>query len=174
MARSILVVAFLLSCGGAWAAPGDRLILDREYFQAAHDEIGKAKKSIHLISFLFLVYDKANSQTDQLLEDLIQAKKKGVKVSVILEYPKPYRGKEQPVQNRKVYERLKNAGVDVLYDDPLRTTHSKVLVIDEETVILGSHNYTYSGLGDNHEVSVLLKDKEKAKHLIEYFTRIKK
>jgi len=60
----------------------------------------------------------------------------------------------------------------VRFDKPERTTHSKVLIIDKETIIAGSHNYSFSGLKYNNETSLLLKDREKAEMLIGYFRQI--
>jgi phosphatidylserine/phosphatidylglycerophosphate/cardiolipin synthase-like enzyme len=80
--------------------------------------------------------------------------------------------KEEGPENQKAYEKLREAGIDVRFDSAERTTHSKILIIDEETVIAGSHNYTFDGLKYNNEASLLLKDKEKAKRLIRYFRQI--
>jgi len=46
------------------------------------------------------------------------------------------------------------------------------LVVDREIIIVGSHNYSFDGLKYNNETSVLIRDRDKAKELIEYFERI--
>ncbi|MBU0693687.1 MAG: phospholipase, partial [Candidatus Omnitrophica bacterium] len=85
---------------------------------------------------------------------------------------KPEYMDEEGPTNQKVYEKLKTAGIDVRFDKPERTTHSKVLVIDKETIIAGSHNYSFSGLKYNNETSLLMRDRAKAKRLIKYFEQI--
>ena len=140
----VLALSSLLGC----AATGLRseLILNDEYFEVAHREIQNAKESIYLISYLFLVYDYEGAYSNRLLDDLIDAHKRGVKVHVILDYPKPeYMGEEGP-KNQQVYEKLKEAGIDVQFDSPEKRTHNKVLVVDREIIIVGSHNYSFDGL----------------------------
>jgi phosphatidylserine/phosphatidylglycerophosphate/cardiolipin synthase-like enzyme len=63
--------------------------------------------------------------------------------------------------------------VTVIYDSPSQTTHTKVLIIDDERVLLGSTNWTYSALSNNNEVSVLIRSKEIAKELTAYFNKVK-
>lgn len=137
------------------------LILNDEYFHVAHREIQNAKESIYLVVYLFLVYDYQDAYSNRLLEDLIKAHERGVGVHVILEYPKPEYMDEEGLANQKVYEKLKVAGIDVRFDKPEITTHSKVLIIDEETIIAGSHNYSFSGLKYNNETSLLMRDRAK-------------
>ena len=165
-----LVLSSLLGC--ATTGLRSELILNDEYFEVAHSQIQKAKESIYLIAYLFLVYDYQDAYSNRLLDDLIDAHKRGVKVHVILDYPKPeYMGEEGP-KNQQVYEKLKEAGIDVQFDSPEKRTHNKVLVVDREIIIVGSHNYSFDGLKYNNETSLLLRDREKAKRLIEYFEGI--
>ena len=168
----LLLIIGTLFLGCATTGLQSELILNDEYFQAAHIEIQNAKESIYLIAYLFLLYDYQGAYSNRLLEDLIEAHKKGIDVHVVLEYPKPEYMDEEGPANQKVYEKLKTAGIDVRFDKPERTTHSKVLIIDEETIIAGSHNYSFDGLKYNNEISLLLKDREKAERLIRYFRQI--
>ena len=176
MRRWTLLVLFLLIgttfLGCATTGVQSELILNDEYFQVAHREIQNAKESIYLVAYLFLVYDYQDAYSNRLLEDLIKAHERDVDIHVILEYPKPEYMDEEGPANQKVYEKLKAAGIDVRYDKPEITTHSKVLIIDEETIIAGSHNYSFNGLKYNNETSLLLKDREKAERLIRYFRQI--
>lgn len=119
-----------------------------------------------------MLYDYQDAYSNRLLKDLIEAHETGVDVHVILEYPKPEYTKEEGPKNQKAYEKLKEAGIDVRFDSAGRTTHGKVLIIDEETIIVGSHNYSFDGMRYNNEASVLLKDRNKANRLIEYFKGI--
>ncbi|MFH1856985.1 MAG: phospholipase D-like domain-containing protein [Candidatus Omnitrophota bacterium] len=148
------------------------LILNDDYFHVAHREIQNADESIYLIAYLFIIYDYQGAYSNRLLKDIIEAKNRGVDVRVVLEYPKPDQINEEGPVNQKVYEELTSAGIDTRFDSAEKTTHSKVLVIDRETIIIGSHNYSFGGLKYNNETSLLIKDKTKAKKLIEYFEQI--
>jgi phosphatidylserine/phosphatidylglycerophosphate/cardiolipin synthase-like enzyme len=64
--------------------------------------------------------------------------------------------------------------VDVIFDTEQITTHSKLLIIDEKIVVIGSTNWTYNALTANHESSVVFKSRETARELMEFFEKIKK
>jgi cardiolipin synthase len=98
----------------------------------------------------------------QLVLDLINAHKRGVKVKVIFDQNVKFweKGKERNVIEKKseyAYELLSENGVPVFYDNENRVTHNKVLIIDKYITIIGSTNWTYSALRKNHEASVMIK-----------------
>ena len=170
----IVLAACAAFAGSASPKPETVLLLNESYFEAAHREIESAKESIHLIMYRYLYYKrKSLSYPNRLFADLEAAHKRGVPVRVILDAPKlKYMPKAGP-ENREVYQRLKDAGIDVKYDSTGTTTHAKVLVVDGRTVILGSHNYTDSGMKYNNEASLLLRDPKIAGELISYFGEIR-
>jgi len=47
------------------------------------------------------------------------------------------------------------------------------MVVDGHLVLLGSTNWTFSALSNNNEASVLIRSKEVAKELLDYFNRVK-
>lgn len=159
-------------CATTGSTSQSKLILNEEYFQVAHGEIQNAKESIYLIAYLFLLYDYQDAYPNRILKDLIDAQKRGVSVHVVLDYPKPEYTDDQGPKNQEAYEKLKDAGIDVRFDSPEKRTHNKVLVIDKETIIVGSHNYSFDALRYNNETSLLLRDRDKARALIEYFGQI--
>ena len=68
---------------------------------------------------------------------------------------------------------LSDGGVEVIYDSPFKTTHTKFMVVDNKLILLGSANWTFYALTNNNEVSVLIRSKEVAMELIDYFNRVK-
>jgi phosphatidylserine/phosphatidylglycerophosphate/cardiolipin synthase-like enzyme len=76
-------------------------------------------------------------------------------------------------RNRQTGKILSDGGVKVIYDSLSKTNHAKWMVVDGESTLLGSTNWTYYALTNNHEVSVLIQSKEVAKELIDYFNRVK-
>lgn len=141
-------------------------LVDAGYFPAVHETMLGAKKSIFCVMYLAqLSPGHPMGWESMLLRDLINASKRGLEVKVILE--------DNPeIQNKYAYDFLKGAGVPVFYDMPERNTHCKFIVVDEETTVIGSTNWTYAGLRLNHEASVLIRSKEVAKAFKEAFDRI--
>jgi phosphatidylserine/phosphatidylglycerophosphate/cardiolipin synthase-like enzyme len=149
-----------------------RLVTNEQYFQVARDLIKDAKHSLRVMMFEMTYYkNRASSPTNVLMQELISARKRGVKVEVILEMKE---GEDRTTKNnRQSGKILSDGGVTVIYDSPSQTTHTKVLIADDQLVLLGSTNWTYSALTNNNEVSVLIRSKEIAKELIAYFNKVK-
>ncbi len=156
------------------------LLIDEEYFPKVHKALTNAKKSILCVMFMAKLDPKHMGGDEyQLVLDLIGAHKRGVKVSVIFDQNIKFweKGKKSNVIEKKsdyAYELLSRSGVPVFYDNEKRVTHSKVLVIDKYTTIIGSTNWTYSALRKNHEASVMIKSKSVARAFERKLERIEK
>jgi cardiolipin synthase len=156
-----------LLCGikPVYSLPADDVIplVDAEYYLAVHKALANAKESILCVMFMAKLDSKHTGGDEyQLVLDLINAHKRGVKVQVIFGQNVKFweKGKERNVIEKKseyAYELLSKNGVPVFYDNENRVTHSKILVIGEYVTILGSTNWTYSALRKNHEASVMIK-----------------
>jgi phosphatidylserine/phosphatidylglycerophosphate/cardiolipin synthase-like enzyme len=117
-------------------------------------------------------YDQhSNTPSNLLVKELINAKKRAIKVEVILDARE---GEDRTTKrNRHTGKILSDGGVEVIFDPLIKTTHAKSMVVDGRLTLLGSTNWTYYALSNNNEVSVLIQSKELAKALIEYFNRVK-
>jgi len=134
--------------------------------------IRESKESIYVMMFEMGYYDnRPNTPSNLLIKDLIEAKKRGIKVEVILEVRE---GEDRTTKrNRQTGRILSQGGVEVVFDSLTKTTHAKVMVVDRRLALVGSTNWTYYALTNNHEVSVLIRSKEVAKETIDYFNRVK-
>ncbi len=161
------------ACPKALPAEDVQLVLDEQYFQVSKRLIKEAKSTIYVMMFEMGYYDKyPNTPSNLLIKELIEAKKRGVNVEVILEIRE---GRDRTSErNRHTGKILSEAGVKVFYDTPLKTTHAKCMVVDGVFCLIGSTNWTFYALTDNNEVSVLIKSKSLAKALIDYFNQVKK
>lgn len=173
----ILLILFPLSTFYAqhsFSLPAEdvQLVLNDQYFQVARKMIQEAKHSIQVMMFEMGYYDEhPNTPSNLLIKELISAKKRGVKVEVILEVKE---GEDRTTErNRHTGEILSEAGVDVIYDSLSKTTHAKLMVVDGRLSLLGSTNWTYYALTNNNETSVLVRSKEVAKAFGDYFTQVK-
>ncbi|MDD5242873.1 MAG: phospholipase D family protein [Syntrophorhabdaceae bacterium] len=88
---------------------------------------------------------------------LVKAQKRGVDVGVILD-----KG-EQKNRQYKTAKTLSKGGVSVYIDDKHTNSHNKIMIIDRETVITGSFNYTYPAESKNAENILIIKSGELAK-----------
>ncbi len=93
----------------------------------------------------------AEHPTHELIDALIAAQARGVQVQVLLDRDRasdPYRS---TVINRRAALHLAAGGVAVREDSAERLLHSKFLLFDDHTVVLGSHNWSagsYFGFDD--------------------------
>ena len=86
---------------------------------------------------------------------LVEAHRRGVKVSVLLDTT-------QRNGNYSHATFLQNAGIETRIDDRHSRAHNKLMVIDEETVITGSFNFTKEAEDRNAENLVIIWGKELA------------
>ncbi len=150
------------------------------YFPKVIDALRNAKSSIDVSMFL-INFDPGgkNSHVNRLVEELVNARKRGVKVRVILDQnidfsdwdAKARRWKREG-KNDAVFVYLKKQGIEVYYDNLYVTMHGKAVVIDGETVILGSTNWTESSLMRNWENSCLIKSRDFAGEFLKNFSKI--
>jgi phosphatidylserine/phosphatidylglycerophosphate/cardiolipin synthase-like enzyme len=168
----LLLSTFHLPHSFALPVEDVQLVTDAQYFQTAKKMIQEAKVSIQVMMFEMRYYDEhPNTPSNVLIKELIDAKKRGVKVEAILEVREDE--DRTTKSNRVTGKMLSEGGVEVIYDPLFKTTHAKLMVVDSHLTLLGSTNWTYYALTSNNEVSVLIRSKEVAKALLEYFNRVK-
>ena len=167
--RRLLVAVIILSLlftQSAFAA--EKLLFGKDYFTTLHKALEEAKDSIYVAMYIISLPSggDANNPVSMLVDDLIEAKKRGVYVKVVLDDTKfnvNYLG----------FRRLKEAGVDIGLDSPGKLMHGKGIVIDKRLVFIGSTNWTRASIYDNHEFTVLLDSPDVAERLIGYISGIK-
>ncbi len=167
-----LLFAFCLPLSFGLPAEDVQVVVNAQYFQVAKKMIHEAKHSVQVMMFEMGYYDEhPDTPSNLLIKELIVAKKRGVKVEVILEVKEEE--DRATKRNRHTGRILSDGGVEVIYDAPLKTTHAKFMVVDGGLVLLGSANWTYYALTDNNEASVLIRSREVARTLIGYFNQVK-
>ena len=169
---TLSLLTFHISQSLGLPAEDVQLVTDAQYFQVAQKIIKEAKVSVHVIMFEMDYNDqRPNTPSNLLVKELINAKKRGAKVEVILEIRE---GEDRTTKrNRHTGKILSEGGVEVIFDPLFKTTHAKSVVVDGRLTLLGSTNWTYSALTNNHEVAVLVQSKELTKALIDYFNQVK-
>jgi phosphatidylserine/phosphatidylglycerophosphate/cardiolipin synthase-like enzyme len=143
------------------------LLINREYGAALLAGLREARSSIIVSCYLFKITKIPDNQPRRIADELIHARQRGVAVTVILEQS----GDESDFlnrENRSTARLLSRNGITVRFDSLRKTSHAKVVVIDERFVFLGSHNLTHSALSRNNELSVLIDSPEMARQIKTY------
>jgi phosphatidylserine/phosphatidylglycerophosphate/cardiolipin synthase-like enzyme len=148
------------------------LLANRDYYHALRRAIDGAKEEIVMSFFLYKTTGHSGSYPDMILEKLIAARRRGVRVEVILEAGRRDRQEDTDRQNQETAQRLTSSGIKVIMDSPDRTTHTKLVVIDRRYTFLGSHNLTAAALKYNNELSVLIESTAVAAEALLYINSL--
>jgi phosphatidylserine/phosphatidylglycerophosphate/cardiolipin synthase-like enzyme len=149
-----LLIGLLLAALPLQAQPATAAANTRVYFSPFGGCTDAVEASLLLAKSNVLV--QAYSFTSApIAKALVDAKKRGVDVEVLLD-------KSQRSEQYTSATFLANEGVPVFIDDSHRIAHNKVMVIDGETVITGSFNFTKSAEEANAENLLIIKDPQLA------------
>jgi len=86
-----------------------------------------------------------------IAKSLVDAKKRGVKVQVILD-------KSQRTEKYSSADFVQRAGIPTYIDSKHQIAHNKIMVIDGHTVLTGSFNFTKSAEEHNAENLLVIQD----------------
>ena len=121
-------------------------------------EINSAQESINFMAFSF-THDKIG----QAMRDQFQ---NGVKVGGVFD--------KNQISKYSEYDPMKKLGMSVKIDKTSGTMHHKVIIIDEETVITGSYNFSRNAEVWNSENLLIIKaNKSVARAYIDEYNRLK-
>ena len=124
--------------------------------QAIVDAIGQAKESVYVQAYSFT--------SSPIAKALLEAHKRGVTVEAVLD-------KSQKSAQYSGATFLKNEGIPVYIDAAHAIAHNKVMVIDGQTVVTGSFNFTKAAEEKNAENLLIIKDKGLARLYMDNWER---
>lgn len=135
-----------------------------EVYFSTHDDvdqrvmaaIGQARRSIRFLAFSFTHKGIADA--------MVRRASAGVNVAGVIE--------SRQNSSHSEFERLRSGGVDVLLDGNSYQMHHKVIVIDDETVITGSYNFSASATQDNDENLLIIRHAGIARQFTDEFSRV--
>ena len=110
-------------------------------------EINSAKKSIFVQAFAFT--------NKPIAKALVEAQKRGVAVYIILD-------KSNRTDKYSAADFTDHFGIDTYIDDKHAIAHNKVMIIDKETVITGSYNFTKAAENSNAENLLIIRSHDVA------------
>ena len=105
--------------------------------------VGQARRFLHIEAYIFT--------SQPILKAVIAAQTRGVKVAVILDA-----GESE--EKFSVLRSLLAARVPTWIDEAYQIAHNKIMIIDGETVITGSFNFTASAEEYNAENLLVIRD----------------
>ena len=115
-------------------------------------QIDNAKSEILLQAYSFT--------STSIAKSLLESHKRGIRVEVILD-------KSQKCQNYSSATFLANSKIPTFIDSIHAIAHNKVIIIDKNTVITGSFNFTKSAESKNAENLLIIKSDEITKLYID-------
>lgn len=156
-------------------APADgEVVIDGAYVSTVKAALDGAQSSIEVL--MFLGTSAAGTPESPgplvLVDALVAATNRGVAVRVVLDQDdggEPYRSL---FINRALVRRLQGSGIHVRLDDPRTLLHSKTVLVDDVTTVVGSHNWTARALSGTHEASVLVQSPALAERAKERFEQL--
>lgn len=136
---------------GVYFSPDDDVIMQLLHL------IQNATTSIDMLAF--------SLTSDPLGAELLQAHASGVKVRLVVE-------KDQAGNSGSEVAQLQDAGVALRMDGNPNSMHHKVILIDGDTVVTGSYNFSRSAEDFNDENVIILHNPELAADYLVEFNRI--
>jgi phosphatidylserine/phosphatidylglycerophosphate/cardiolipin synthase-like enzyme len=123
------------------------------------EKLGQARSSIHFLAFSFT--------HDNIALAMLNRASAGVPVQGVFE-------KSQAGSSYSEYNRLRMGGpkVEVYLDANSRNMHHKVIILDGETTVAGSFNFSDGADKSNDENVVIVRSKDVAKRFEEEFQRV--
>ena len=140
--------------------PKNEVILGKEFPSKVIPLIRDAQHSISILVFDWRWYpDFPDSPVQLFNQAIVQAKRRGVVVRAVLNMA-------------DIVKQLRDLGIEARKVFSKDLLHTKLLIIDGQVAIIGSHNYTQSAFGKNFEVSYVVTDTAHVAQLVEYFNII--
>ena len=134
------------------------IAIGRDFPKKVIPLIEKSKKFINIMVYDWGWYPNEIGEQIQIFNSaIVRAHNRGVKVNVI-------------VQRRLIKVILNQLGINVTQIHTGKIFHVKLMIIDNEMVIIGSHNYTKNAFNINHEASVIIQDEATIMKFQNYFS----
>ncbi|MDP2922996.1 MAG: phospholipase D-like domain-containing protein, partial [Candidatus Omnitrophota bacterium] len=132
-------------------------ISDRKYEQVLIDLLDNAKESIVVSMYGISLGFGEKNPVMLLLNDLLEARKRGVSVTMYLNTRFRDTDKsEGSFIGSPVFKELKDSGCDIYLIPSCRKLHDKLIIVDSRYVVIGSTNWSNSALRRNFESNTLI------------------
>lgn len=139
-----------------------QLLLDRAYYEDLPLLLRGASESIDVCMF-FMALGGSEHPTRKLVDTLVERAAAGCRVRVLLDRDDvgdPYGSR---LINADAARFLSENGVTVHHDKAERLLHSKLILLDDDKLVIGSHNWTAGSYLSYRDLSFLVEGKDAMK-----------
>lgn len=135
-------------------------LIGSEYPTKMIDLFNAAKKSIDIVVYDWRWYeDHIGHPVQQFNMSLVRAAQRGVRVRAV-------------INSKDLIEKLNSLKIKARQLGDKRTLHSKLVMIDDNLLIIGSHNFTRNAFTSNIETSIIVDMSEDSTRLKDFFNNI--
>lgn len=137
-----------------------KVLIGSKYADELLEKINSAKNSIFIIMYDWRFYvDNPSHLISLINQSLYRAVSRGVDVKAI-------------VNNETIKLNLDKIKIKSKFVNSSRVLHSKVVIIDNKILFIGSHNLTSNAVNNNLESSILVDIPDGDTRIIDYFNNL--
>lgn len=128
------------------------ILIDSDFIKAASNLAAHALREICLSSFKIEYPSKRCPRLTRFFQILIERQQHGIQVNIMCNWNPQLNS--VPRTNYRAAKILKDKGMDARYLPHNRCCHSKIITIDLNHLIAGSHNLSVASTTHNFEISL--------------------
>jgi len=146
-------------------------ILGAEFVPKVIEIIRRATRSIDIAAYTWKWYEhQASTAIQRLNYAIIEKARCGLPVRARFNYE--CKDHSLSAENTKTAQKLRRYGILTKHDGTAVMSHLKMIIVDNEIAIIGSHNLTTRSVSQNNETSVAIIGREAVKPYSDYYERL--
>lgn len=116
--------------------------------------------------------DEEKYPTDSIFAQLESAKNRNVDIKVILDKDAEGEVFGSRIINENAYNFFKQNDIEVTYDSEETLTHTKIVLVDDNHLVIGSHNWTAGSFYAYDDKSIYIESPEMVEEASNYFDKL--
>jgi len=146
-------------------------LVNSHYFHIIPAYFDRAHQSIDIIIFSARYYrGKSNNPVNKFFDALRRAAARGVEIRLLMNAN--FQNPESIRFNQFIALYFKQQNFQCALSGKSTRIHSKLIIIDSQTCVIGSHNYSQRASRSNFETSVMVQSPSLASHFTDHFNRL--
>lgn len=135
-------------------------VIGKDYPKKVIPLIDNSKSSLYIIMYDWRWYENDFACLGHFFNmAIVRAIKRGVKINVV-------------VNSDKILTVLKNIGCKVKKPCTTSLLHAKIIIVDSDTLVIGSHNLSNNAFNRNFEASIIVQNCPIINDYIDFFNAI--